>query len=334
MKRVLRVGLVGGGRMGKNHARVLSEMPGVSLVALVDPLTPSEAAFGDSEIFQTLDSLFSLHLDFVVVATPTATHEDIACRLLRGGVNVFIEKPLALDLKAALRIVGAMREAGSLGAVGHVERFNPGLRELKRRLTGGEIGNVLQVATRRQGSFPVRVADVGVTLDLGTHDIDATRWISGAEYRSISANATYRSGRSREDMVLISGVMTDGVIINHVVNWLSPMKERVITVTGDRGTFVADLLTGDLSLHENGAFQIEWSSLASFRGVTEGNVTRFAYDKIEPLRRQMDNFVALVSGDVSESVSLEEGAKAVEVAESAIESFRTGKVVNLPLDGA
>lgn len=315
--------------MGRNHARVLSEMPTVELVGIADTLSLGEDAFGGERQFIDLDVLLGMDLDFAIVATPTSTHEEIANRLLAHRINVLVEKPLAQDLQAASRIVEACREAGVVGAVGHVERYNPALRELKRRLEKNEIGEILQIATRRQGSFPTRINDVGVTFDLATHDLDATMWISGARYSSLSANASHRSGRSREDMILITGSLTNGIIVNHVVNWLSPMKERIVVVTGDRGTFVADLVAGDLTLHENGAFQVSWESLAAFRGVAEGNTTRLAFDKKEPLRGQLEDFVRLLEGEFTDNVSLAEGANVVAVAEAAVRSSQLGEVVSV-----
>ena len=125
-------------------------------------------------------------------------------------------------------------------AVGHKERFNPAVRELRHRLALGEIGEVYQIATGRQGSFPHRIGDVGVAKDLATHDVDVTSWVLGSDYQHIYRRLARKSERSREEMILATGRLESGVLVNHVVNWLSPMKERVVTVTGDSGTFIAD----------------------------------------------------------------------------------------------
>jgi predicted dehydrogenase len=127
-------------------------------------------------------------------------------------------------------------------------------------------------------------------------------------------------------MISVSGRLVNGVIVNHVVNWLSPMKERVVVVTGDKGTFVADTLTGDLTLHENGAFAVEWESFATFRGVTEGNVTRFAYPKKEPLRSELEGFRDAIEQNGHDYVSLAEGVRVVEVADAVLLSSATGQV--------
>ena len=104
------------------------------------------------------------------------------------------------------------------------------------------LGEVYQIATRRQGPFPSRIADVGVAKDLASHDIDLTAWVAQSDYATVCAQTTFKSGREHEDMIAITGRLANGVIVNHLVNWLSPMKERVTIVTGEKGAFVADTL--------------------------------------------------------------------------------------------
>ena len=143
----------------------------------------------------------------------------------------------------------AFAAKGLVGAVGHIERFNPALQSLRKRIADGELGEVYQIATRRQGPFPARIADVGVVKDLGTHDIDLTAWLAQSRFESIFAQTTTRSGRPHEDMVAATGKLANGVITNHLVNWLSPMKERLTIVTGEKGAFVADTVTADLTFY-------------------------------------------------------------------------------------
>jgi len=322
----LRAALIGAGMMGKNHARVLSSLEGVDFVAVVDELGDPHGVRGNVALVRSLAELSSLVVDFAVVATPTSTHEEVARWLFDSGIHAFIEKPVSTDASSAKRIFELSEKSGCLGAVGHIERFNPAIRELKKRLREGEIGDVFQIATRRQGSFPARISDVGVTKDLATHDIDLTMWVSDSDYSHVFAQSALRSGREHEDMISVSGRLVNGVVVNHVVNWLSPMKERVVVVTGDRGTFVADTLTGDLTLHENGAFAVDWEPIASFRGVTEGNVTRFAFSKKEPLQLELEGFRDAIVLGGSDFVSLAEGVRVVEVADAIITSSATSAV--------
>ena len=315
--------------MGRNHARVLPTLEGVRFVAVVDENGDQHGVRGDAALLMSLKELKASDVDLAVVATPTITHESTVLQLLDLGIHVLVEKPVADTADAGRRMAQRAEAQNLVGAVGHIERFNPAIQELKKRLSAGEIGDVYQIATRRQGSFPQRIGDVGVAKDLATHDIDLTAWIADSPYEFVFSQAVHKSGRHHEDMISVTGRLTNGVIVNHLVNWLSPMKERVVIVTGDKGSFVADTLTGDLTLHENGVFAVEWDSFATFRGVTEGNVTRFAYPKKEPLKAELEAFRDAVLGLDSNFVSFEEGVQVVRVAESVLRSAESNEAVRM-----
>ena len=249
--------------------------------------------------------------------------------LAGAGVHAMIEKPLSVDVASAKRLAEAFESAGLVGAVGHIERYNPALQEARRRLADGALGEVYQIATRRQGPFPARIADVGVVKDLGTHDFDLTAWISGHPFVTVSAQVAYRSGREHEDLVSVTGQLSDGTVTNHLVNWLSPFKERLTVITGARGAFVADTLTADLTFHANGTVATKWDAIADFRGVSEGDVVRFAIAKPEPLRTEHEAFRDAVLGKESDIVSMSQGTATVAVAEAALESAKRGETVHL-----
>ena len=324
----LRAGLIGLGAMGRNHARVLAGLEGVDLVGIVEPASVDANPFG-VPVLGSVAELIALGTDYVVVASPTGTHLEIGLELAASGVCALLEKPLAHTVEAAAKLVHAFNDAGLVAGVGHIERFNPALQSLRSRLEAGELGEVFQVVTRRQGPFPHRIADVGVVLDLATHDIDLTSWVTGQPYVSISAHTVFRSGRPHEDMVVAIGQLADGAMVSHLVNWLSPLKERSTVVTGDHGCFVADTLTADLTYFANGAVSTEWEALRAFRGVAEGDMIRFAIPKREPLLVEHERFRDAVAGKESDYVSLKEGLRTVEVAAAVIDSARQGLTLRL-----
>jgi predicted dehydrogenase len=227
-------------------------------------------------------------------------------------------------------VAEAFDQAGLVGAVGHVERYNPALQSLRTRLESGEVGDVYQIITRRQGPFPARIADVGVVKDLGTHDIDLTAWVAQQRYVHVAARTAHKSGRQHEDLVAVTGLLADGTVTSHLVNWLSPMKERVTVVTAERGTFVADTLHADLTFHANGIVPTEWDDIARFRGVTEGDMIRYAIAKPEPLRTEHEAFRDAVLGKDADIVTMSEGMATVAVAEAVIESARSGVSIQIP----
>ncbi|GAB3062125.1 Gfo/Idh/MocA family protein [Micromonospora schwarzwaldensis] len=331
--RKLRAGLIGLGAMGRNHARVLSNLDGVELVGIVDPAGDTTGTLR-APVVAELSDLLALGVDYAVVACPTALHESIGLELAANGVCALIEKPLAQSVEAATKLVDAFETAGLVAGVGHIERYNPALQSLRTRLEAGELGEVFQVVTRRQGPFPHRIADVGVVMDLATHDIDLTAWVTGQEYTSVAARTVSRSGRLHEDMVAVVGSLADGTMVNHLVNWLSPLKERSTVVTGDKGCFVADTLTADLTFYANAAIDTEWEALRAFRGVAEGDMVRYAIPKREPLLVEHERFRDAVEGKQSDIVTLRQGLRTVQVAAALLESASDGKVVSVVPSGS
>ena len=215
MSKKLRAGLVGLGMMGRHHARILSSLDGVELVAVSDPGGDPHGVAGGREVLKSVADLIKVGVDYAMVAAPTAFHEELALKLADAGVHALVEKPLAVDTPSALKIYEAFKSKNLVGAVGHIERYNPALQQLRKRLDNGELGSVYQITTRRQGPFPARIADVGVIKDLATHDIDSTAWVARAKYASVSARTAHKSGREHEDMVAAVCDLDSGVITNH-----------------------------------------------------------------------------------------------------------------------
>jgi len=326
----LRVGLIGLGMMGRHHARVIREVEGIELVAVADSYGDPHGVAKELKVLSSVEELIAVGLDMAVAAVPTGMHEEVGLALAAAGIHTLVEKPIAASADAGQRMVDAFAAKGLIGAVGHIERFNPALQSLRKRIANGELGDVYQIATRRQGPFPSRIADVGVVKDLGTHDIDLTAWLAQSRFETIYARTTTRSGRPHEDMVTATGQLDNGVITNHLVNWLSPMKERLTIVTGEKGAFVADTVTADLTFFENGTVATEWESMAAFRGVSEGNVTRLAIPKPEPLRTEHEAFRDAVLGLRSDVVTMQEGLDTLLVAEAVLRSADSGQMVRVP----
>jgi UDP-N-acetylglucosamine 3-dehydrogenase len=325
----LRAGLIGLGSMGRHHARVLRSLEDVELVAVADAIGDSHGVAAGLPVGKDVDHLIAAGVDMAVVAVPTAEHERVGLALAAAGVHTMVEKPIAENSAAGLRLAEAFESAGLVGAVGHIERFNPALQEMRRRIEEGQLGEVYQVSTQRQGPFPGRIADVGVIKDLATHDIDLTAWVAQSGYVSVAAQTAHRSGRPHEDMVAATGILENGIITSHLVNWLSPMKVRTTTVTGEKGALVADTANADLTFYANGTFLNEWETIANFRGVTEGDVVRYALGKREPLVLEHEAFRDAVLGRDDRVVSMRQGLRTLEVAEAALESAQKGHTVTL-----
>ncbi|MFE3150044.1 Gfo/Idh/MocA family protein [Streptomyces sp. NPDC059218] len=326
MNAALRVGLIGLGRMGRHHARVLRSLDGTELVGALDPHGDRYRAADGIPVVADLDALLRIGLDYAVLACPTLLHEPLGIALAAAGVPTLIEKPLAGDPDSARRLAQAFHTSSVPAAVGYIERFNPALIALRQRLEAGQLGDVFSVATRRTGPYPVRITDVGVIHDLATHDLDLTAWITNTRYTSIAARTAHRSGRPHEDLLAALGQLSDGTITHHQVNWVSPLKERTTVVTGDRGILVADTLT----YWANGSTRTQWEALAVFRGVTEGDVIRYAVPKQEPLVAEHEAFRDMLIGHSHRNATLHDGLHAVLAAHASLQASRNGATTTVP----
>jgi UDP-N-acetylglucosamine 3-dehydrogenase len=327
MRKNLRAGLIGIGSIGRHHARVLASLPGVDFVGVSDPAGETHKVAQGRPVFNSISELIAVGIDYAIVAVPTIYHLEVGVELATAGIHAMVEKPISYDTATSKALAKAFDNAGLVGAVGHVERYNPALQEARRRLE--QLGSLYQVVTRRQGSFPTRISDVGVILDLATHDIDLTSWLTNQQFKSVSAHTAYRTGHKHEDLVAIIGTLRDGTITNHLVNWLSPLKERVTIVTGENGAFVADTLTADLTFYANGTVISEWDGVTQFRGVSEGDVIRYAISKHEPLRLEHENFRDAVLGKSADIVTMEQGLATIVIAEAVIESARVRQTIEI-----
>lgn len=329
MEKVLRYGIIGLGSMGRHHVRNVRALEGAELAVLSDPAGDRFGVAGDTPLVRTVDEAIEYNLDVAVVAVPTAYHFEAASALIRAGVNVLVEKPLANSLSEAEELVKLASEYKVLGGVGYVERCNPALLEMKRLISQDFLGQVYQISTRRQSPFPARISDVGVIKDLATHDVDLTAWVAGSPYKTVSAFTSFKTGREFEDMVVASGQLRNGVIVNHQVNWLTPYKDRSTIAIGENGALVAETVMGDLTFYENGSDEIAWDQVSNFRGVTEGTVTRFALKKREPLAVEHQSFMDCVLGRSTEMVSFKDALHTMDVVQSMIDSAASEKVKHL-----
>ena len=314
----LRAGMIGLGMMGRHHARVLGSLDGVDLVAVADPAGDPHGVAPGHDIHSTVNELIEIGIDYCVVAVPTIYHEEVGMALAVAGVHALIEKPLAPDTESATRLTEAFEKHGVIGAVGHIERYNPSLQEARRRIANGDLGKVFQIATRRQGPFPPRIADVGVVKDLATHDIDLTAWVAQQPFEWVQARTAHRSGREHEDLVAAVGQLADGTVTSHLVNWLTPFKQRETVITGERGAYVCDTLTADITFYANGTQDTAWDEVANFRGVSEGDVIRFAIPKPEPLRVEHEAFRDAVLGKNADIVTMRQGLNTVRIADQML----------------
>jgi len=238
----LRVGVVGLGVMGKNHARVLSELPGVTLVGVADP-DEAQVEFVTSRLgcagFASLEALMDAGIDALTVAAPTQLHTAISLAAIARGIHVLVEKPIAHTVEEGRRIIDAAEKAGVTLMVGHVERFNPAVQSIRQAIAGDDI---LSIQITRVGPFPPRMSDIGVVIDLAVHDIDLIRWFTGSEIAEIQPQ-TNSIHAAREDIALLQFRTESGVLAHINTNWLTPFKARTVHVATRNKYISGDLIT-------------------------------------------------------------------------------------------
>jgi UDP-N-acetylglucosamine 3-dehydrogenase len=329
MTKVQKVGIVGFGQMGRNHARVLQQMEAATLVVIVDPeLSKFSESWNSIPVVSDVSELQSFDIDYCVVSVPTSLHSEICTLLLSRDIPMLIEKPLADCVENAAKIQSAMKPH-VLVAVGHVENFNPAVIQARSRILQGEIGKIHQIVTSRIGPFPRRITDVGVIFDLASHDFGLTMFLTGEKYHTVSSTRKLLSNKKHEDIFLSTGTLSGGTIYSHVVNWLSPIKERKIRITGSLGLLEINTLNSELLLYKNGENRILQRELAHFQGVTQGDVISFAFEKQEPLWNEHMSFIQELNGMESANVNVNTGLAIVEVADSMILSAQSGQTLQM-----
>ena len=329
----LKVAVIGVGAMGRNHARVYADLPDVELVGVADQdLTIAEDAarrYSTNAFTDYGQLLDETKPEAVSIAVPTVDHLEVAQQIIGRGIHLLIEKPIAFSVEEGIKIMSAAAEANVQLMVGHIERFNPAVMALKERLNNGELGRVFQIDARRQGPFPARVRDVGVVIDLAVHDVDVMRYITNAEVIRVFAETERRIHSTHED--LLSGLLrlSDGTVGTLTINWLTPTKIRELYVTGERGMFRVDYLTQDLYFFENAVAQgSSWETMKMLRGVSEGCMIRHVVTKKEPLRAEIESFLAAIRGEAPVSVTGQDGLSALSIAQAIVASGVKNQIVS------
>jgi UDP-N-acetylglucosamine 3-dehydrogenase len=325
----LRVGVIGVGAMGQNHVRVLSDV--ADLIGIADPDVKVGGAvanrFGVS-YFTDHRALLKEPPDAVCVCVPTELHEKVALDAIRAGIDVLVEKPLAPDSEAGRRIVDAAADAGVVLAVGHVERHNPAIAVVKRHLDEGRYGDLVTATARRVSSFPGRVRDVGVVMDLGIHDIDILRYLVASPVESVFALGGRKVHEQFEDHANVLLRFRSGVHGFVEVNWLTPMKVRRLALTCLRNFVEVDYTDQSITVSSSTLGPLDPYNL--YQIPLEHHAQKIHVRKEEPLRRELEDFLRAVKEKGPPLVTGEDALETLRVAEAATESHRKGRLVGLP----
>ncbi len=184
--------------------------------------------------FDSLDDPLE-RVDAVSVCTPTSIHFEVAMKVISKGCSLLVEKPFTGDSNKALELEAKAKSKGVVLASGFIERFNPIVSVARDAVREGRLGDIISISSRRVSSFPSRIRDIGVIMDLGIHDIDVIRYITSSDVRSVFAVGGMHQNSDFEDHANIIMEMVNGTLGLVEVNWLTPMKVRKVAMTCSAG---------------------------------------------------------------------------------------------------
>ncbi len=292
-----KIAIIGLGSMGKNHYRVLKTLSGVKVTALCDIVQTKDY---EEPFYNDVDEMLnSEELDAAIIAVPTFLHKEVAIKCLDKGLDIFIEKPVASNIKDGLLVEKKANELGQKVCVGYIERFNPVVEALKNELIDRDI---YSIGITRVGPFPPRIADVGILTDLAVHDIDLIRYITGSEIIKKSIFKSQKINSHHEDNAILSFQLEDDIVASITTNWLTPFRKRKIEVATKKGYFEADLMGQDL---------VEYSEYKT----NNSYVIRNCFvKKEEPLVRELKAFLSyLKTGERSGLSTIKDSIITLEI---------------------
>ena len=312
--------VIGLGAMGSNHVRVLSELQEEGKIKLVgvadikENLAKEVAERYRVNWFADYKRLLEEKPDFVVVSVPTKLHCKVALDAIENGCHVLVEKPIAHTVKEGKKIVEAAERKGVQLMIGHIERFNPVIQEIKERIREEKI--LLIGAVRVGPKPPPQRVNTGVVLDLGVHDIDIIRYLTDSEVKRISAFASYGELNMEESAVL-SFEMETGVLAYVISNIITPLKIRRIEVTVASRFIRGDLISQKVLEYSRGEL-ITHARRSMF-------VTEIDIPYMEPLKLELKAFINSLEQATKPPVSGEDGLRALETAVECIRQLKKGQ---------
>jgi predicted dehydrogenase len=334
-----RIGIIGCGYWGPNLIRNFVEIPGSEVVAVSDlrqeRLAHIKSRFPGIKVTQDYETLFHMDLDGVVIATPPATHYQLARECLLHDLAVMVEKPLALSSGECVDLIRLAKLKGLALMVGHTFEYNPAVRTLRRIVQSGELGQVYYVDAVRV-NLGLYQRDLSVVWDLAPHDLSMILFLLEQEPISVSATGGSYVLRGVHDIAYLHLVFPGGVIAHVHVSWLDPCKVRRLTVVGSRKMAVFDDVepTEKIKIYDKGVDAPPYTdTLAEFHlSYRYGDVLIPHIESAEPLRLECADFVRAMAHGVEPQADGESGLRVIRILEAASRSLENGGGGELMLD--
>lgn len=306
MSRLVKVGVAGVGHMGKEHARIYAESKGAELVGVHDSNPETARKIAEkckTRAFGSLEEMVEA-VEAASIVTPTTTHLAIAAPFLKKGRHVLVEKPIAMDTDEARELVHLAEKHGAKLAVGHVERFNPALAALEERL-----GRPRFIEAHRLSPYPGRSTDIGVVMDLMIHDLEIILHLVRSPVQSVDAVGIPVLSKG-EDIANARIRFENGCVANLTTSRISPEKLRKIRVFQEDAYLSLDYMKQEGEIYKR----------------LDGKITREKIPVIkgEPLKNQLEEFLANVRQDTDPRVGGAHGFEALQLASQICEQMTPG----------
>ncbi|MDD1769691.1 MAG: Gfo/Idh/MocA family oxidoreductase [Methanomassiliicoccales archaeon] len=325
----MKVGVIGTGSMGQNHVRVLSEM--ADLVGVFDAnkeVGEKVAARFKTKYFPDLDSLLASGIEAVSIVTSTSAHYDTAKKAIMAGVNLLLEKPATASSARLLELARLAEGKKIVFATGFIERHNPVVSFAKKNLQGGNFGSLISAHSRRVSSFPLRIKDVGVIMDLGVHDIDVIKYLAGSPVIRVFTSSGKFKNKDYEDHANIVMEFENGVTGVVEVNWLTPTKVRTLEMTCSDQFVQLDYTSQSIEIFSTQVREFDPANLFDLGMELHGRTINLK--KEEPLKRELQDFLQACKEGTKPLVTGFDAAETISVAEAAMESANSRRVISLP----
>ena len=322
---MIRACVIGVGRMGSQHVRCLTELDEACLLAVADPDAPHANAiaqrYGCRAYADYREMLTAERPDAVIAAVPTSLHTAVASRVIEHGCHLLVEKPLADTPAAAHQLVKAAQDRGVRLAVGHIERFNPAVRQLREIITAGTLGHILSCSAKRVGLPSPHLDETNVVIDLAVHDLDVISFLLGGRPQVVSAVTGRLIGGPHEDYADIL-LITENVPCVIQVNWVTPVKIRTLSVVGTMGYAELNYITQTVYLYRRQPVEplVSYQELVARYGEAEKETVHSGGE--EPLKAELRAFITAIRNGVTPEASGEDGLQAVELAHEILNCAR------------
>lgn len=337
----VRIGIVGFGAWGPNHARTLKAQAGCRLVQIAETSEPrlilARKQYPEVEITNDADAVLEgPDNDAVVIATPLESHHSLVRRALLAGKHVLCEKPLTRTGEEATELIQIADSKNLVLMVGHVFMFNPSVLFLKTEIERGELGRIYYLDLVRTNLGPIR-QDVGAIYDLASHDISICNFLLEAQPREVACNAGYYLHGDREDVAFLTLYYPNQVVASIHVSWLDPRKVRQMTIVGNtKMALWDDINTSEpVRIYDKGvAAERPYTTFGEFHMVLrDGNIVIPKVRMFEPLMRQADHFASCILERRRSICDGRDGLAVVRVLEAALESLKNcGRITPVPRD--